>query len=243
MSLVFRIRRFSLDDGPGIRTTVFFKGCPLNCQWCHNPEGLAPHAESSFRPELCIDCGDCSKGACVEKCPTGARKICGTEYSIDALVECLLKDQPFYAHSGGGVTLSGGEPTQDMEFVGGVAKRLKAHGIHVALQTCGFFDWDAFRSMLLPHLDLVFCDLKIMDRAAHRRFTGADNQLIMQNLARMSNLDHPRLIVRTPLVPGITDSESNLDSIRQFLSHIGHTEHRLLPFNPTPLFQEVSHAT
>jgi pyruvate formate lyase activating enzyme len=246
--VVFQIRRFVFDDGPGIRTTVFFKGCPLSCIWCHNPEGVSPKREMVFNPSRCIGCGDCGRvcptgavtgegtcttcGMCAEACPANARRVCGTHYTTGALMEYLLKDRFFFESSGGGVTLSGGEPTVWMEYVGELSQSLKHHGISVALQTCGYFAWDAFQRLLLPHVDLVFYDLKLLDPVEHVAFTGVDNETILENLPRLKASDGPEIIVRTPLVPGITDAPENLQGIGDFVRRVGLRDHRLLPFNP-----------
>jgi pyruvate formate lyase activating enzyme len=243
--LIFRIRRFSLDDGPGIRTTIFFKGCPLACSWCHNPEGIPSEPRVLIQESRCIHCGDCFEacprngetpclvcGKCIEACPSGARSVCGTHYSVKALVPLLLKDRAFWEGSGGGVTLSGGEPTLDLDYAGRLARCLKASGVHVALETCGHFAWEHFRERLLPFVDLVFYDLKLIDPVEHRKHTGVGNAVILTNLARLQEAGGPKVIVRTPLVSGITDGLANLVGIREFLQRVGVHDHRLLPFNP-----------
>jgi pyruvate formate lyase activating enzyme len=246
--LVFQIRRFSIDDGPGIRTTVFFKGCPLACVWCHNPEGMSPRREMVIDHALCIGCGECQRvcpqvaltvtggctacGICAAACPAAARRVCGSHYPVESLMEILLRDRHFFESSGGGVTLSGGEPTLRMEYAGELARSLRNQGIHVALQTCGYFPWEAFQSRLLPHVNLVFYDLKLIDPAEHLEFTGVGNRLILENLRRLKASGGPEIIVRTPLVPGITDTPANLGRIRAFLEKAGIHDHRLLPFNP-----------
>lgn len=240
--LVFRIRRFCLDDGPGIRSTVFFKGCPLACSWCHNPEGQSGAREIVVNEALCLRCGDChgvcpggpctACGRCVEACSSGARSVCGVHYHVEELAECLLRDLPFFEASGGGVTLSGGEPTLGMDYTGELAKRLKRSGIHVALETCGHFPWERFRDQLLPFLDLVFFDLKLLDPVDHEEHTGVDNRLLLENLVRLQESRGPEVVVRTPLVPGITDRNENLQVIRAWLAEKGLHRHQVLPFNP-----------
>lgn len=247
-ALVFQIRRFAIDDGPGIRTTIFFKGCPLSCIWCHNPEGISFEREIVFNPARCIGCGDCGRacptgaacgegtcrvcGACAEACPANARRLCGTRYTIAESLECLLKERPFFEASGGGVTLSGGEPTVWMEYVGALSQSLKRQGIDVALQTCGYFDWDTFQYLLLPHLNLVFYDLKLLDPMKHVEFTGVSNETILENLVRLKASEGPEIVVRTPMVPGITDTPENLQGINDFIRKVGLRDYRLLPFNP-----------
>lgn len=197
--LIFDIRRFALDDGPGIRTTVFFKGCPLACAWCHNPESQNPAAEIAFRGEICIECGECREicpqgaihqpgttrierqrcdacGRCAEHCPTTALRLVGEPIGVEALLEALIRDRLFYETSGGGVTFSGGEPTIHADFLADILPRLRRHGIHITLQTCGHFDSDCFRRLLLPHLDLIHYDLKLADPALHRRHTGRSEE-------------------------------------------------------------------
>ena len=245
---IFQVRRSSLDDGPGIRTTVFFKGCPLSCAWCHNPEGINPRREIVFSAKCCLGCGDCRKvcsvdgqfyrngaclfcGECQRVCPTGACRVSGESYTVAELAAHLCKDRHFFTASKGGVTLSGGEPVLYADYAGELAQNLTNAGIHVALQTCGHFSWDDFRRQLLPHVQLIFYDVKLIDPAAHRLWTGVDNDLILENLRRLSALPRPRVVVRTPLVPGITDTADNLRGIRKLLDDLSITAHQLLPFN------------
>jgi pyruvate formate lyase activating enzyme len=245
---VFRIRRFAMDDGPGLRTTVFFKGCPLSCSWCHNPEGIAPEPAIAYDGTRCIQCGECVKacasgplsgkgqcnlcGNCVRACPSAAREMRGVQYSIKELSGLILRDRHFFECSGGGVTLSGGEPTMAMEYVGELAHAMKREGIHVAIQTCGYFDWKLFEKHLKPHLDMVFCDLKLINPNDHVQHTGVDNRIILDNLRRMIDAGM-NVVARTPRVPGITDTAENLDGIRLFLSSTHCNTHVLLPFNQT----------
>jgi pyruvate formate lyase activating enzyme len=244
--LVFQMRQSSLDDGPGIRTTVFFKGCPLSCAWCHNPEGIDPRQEIIFAAEHCLGCGDCKKvcppsrlsqktclfcGECQRVCPSGAIRLSGMTYTVAELAAHLQKDIHFFTASGGGVTLSGGEPTFYMDYAGELARELTNSGIHVALQTCGHFLWNDFQKRLLHHIQLIFYDIKLIDAAAHRLWTGVDNALILDNLHRLASLSYPHVIARTPLIPGITDTEENLHDIKELLYNLGITAHQLLPFN------------
>lgn len=246
------VKRGSIDDGPGIRTTVFFKGCPLQCIWCHNPETISPGQELAITVGRCLGtacracAGSCHAvdngvlatrsciacGVCAQSCPTSARRLVGRRYSITELTPLLLRDRQFYFASGGGVTLSGGEPTLHHHYVATLLQKLKAQGINTAIQTCGLFDFDSFRRTLLPHLDLVFFDLKLIDTAEHRYYTGMDNQVILTNFSQLAGEIGTRLIPRTPLVPHITATRHNLTAIAALLRRTGISACELLPYNP-----------
>lgn len=256
--LIIEIKGNSLDDGPGIRTVVFFKGCPLACVWCHNPESKRVAAELSFDPAACIACNSCLQtcpnGAisgdnqliidrsrcklcfkCVEVCPSGALTKIGTQMSVEEIVQIVLKDKPFYAVSGGGVTLSGGEATLYMDFVARLLKRLKAEGIHTLLETCGFFDINKFAECLLPYIDVIFYDLKIFDSAEHQRLCGVPNQRILANFIHLNALASTggfEIIPRIPLIPGLTDSEENMHALASFLKQHQVKKYELLAYNP-----------
>lgn len=256
--LVFDIRRFALDDGPGIRTTVFLKGCPLSCVWCHNPESINPRAEIVFRPSLCINCCTCEDtcpecavradfpgrilrqkcvvcGLCVEKCPSTALTIAGKYYSENELVAELLKDRIFYETSCGGVTLSGGEPTLHMDYLSAVTRELKKHKIHTAIQTSGAFDIKEFREKVLPHVDLIFYDIKFFDSQKHREYTGAGNETILNNFVSLANEVKTIVIPRTPLIPNITATDENLQQIAKLVKSTPCSRYELLPYNPANL--------
>lgn len=187
--IVFDVREFAVHDGPGIRTTVFLKGCPLACTWCHNPEGRSP------RPQIM-------------RSPSG-RRVAGTAYTADELATILRRHADTLRESGGGVTFSGGEPLRQARFVAAVIDRLE--GLHVVLDTCGFGSAAAFRRLVLSS-DLVFMDVKLVDPAAHRRWAGRDNERIRANLAALPALGRP-YVVRVPLIPGVTDTPANLSAI------------------------------
>ncbi len=250
---IFNLQRFALDDGPGIRTTVYCKGCPLGCVWCHNPESISPAPELMLQRQDCLKCGDCqlscSQGAinngvldralcsgcgdCVEVCPTGVLQLAGRKFTVDELLGELIKDVEFYRTSGGGVTFSGGEPTMFPEYIGEVARQLRQRGIHVALQTCGHFELNTFRKFLLPHLDLLFFDLKLIDSEQQRLRTGRDNRLILENYHELLATEDIRVIVRTPLIPGLTATAENLAGLADLVRQSGCEDYQLLPYNPS----------
>jgi len=253
--LVAEIKRNSLDDGPGIRSVVFFKGCLLRCVWCHNPECIRPEAEVLYRQAQCMGRGACAEacpegaigpggpsaldrerctlcGACVDECPTGALSLVGTWYEPGDLVRELARDRAFYDNSGGGVTLSGGEPTLFLEYTAELAAGLRQEGIRVLLETCGDFPWEPFRERLLPLVDPVFVDLKLCDATLHRRYTGRDNERIQRNIRNLVRLGTPEVLVRIPLVPGVTATPENLRATAAWLAAEGVRRIALLPYNP-----------
>lgn len=251
---IFNIHHFALDDGPGIRTTVFLKGCPLSCVWCHNPESMSPEPEIAFHRDHCIQCGDCESvcpegaiemsdeyrvcrercslcGKCADICPARALRIIGQYYTADELAAVLMKDRIFYETSGGGVTFSGGEPALHAEYLHPVMKELKRNGIHIAVQTSGMFDLNEFRARLLPYIDIIYYDIKLLDPEIHRKFTGAGNGTILGNFAELVNMNDCKLVPRVPLVPGITDTPENLIQTAGFLRSTGCQTCELLPYN------------
>ncbi len=253
--LISDIRRYALDDGPGIRTTIFFKGCPLSCVWCHNPESMNPQAEIAFYPNRCIGCGDCAKacpegavkldsgerldrkiclgcGRCAEQCHSLALKKVGRYYTVAELLEILKRDRIFYDTSGGGVTFSGGEPMLYMEYAGEVMKRLKDADIHVAIETSGYFDLSVFKEKVLPYADLILYDIKFIDQDLHKRYTGRGNQRILCNFDHLLREDSLTVIPGIPFIPGITAVPENLTRIAGFLKESGCNTYRLLPYNP-----------
>lgn len=256
--LLFEVKGNSLDDGPGIRTVIFFKGCPLDCLWCHNPESKKTEIELSFDKEKCIGCGSCI-AACTEKaldrnytcfidreactlcmkctdaCPGGALSQVGRFWGLDELMFEIEKDLPFFQASGGGITLSGGEPTLYMDFASRFLQRAKAMGISTLLETCGLFDYERFLTSLSPYLDIIYYDIKLFGAEEHKRYCGVSNTRILKNFADLSRacIDAGiELLPRIPLVPGITATHENLLSIARFLKGLGIAKVELLPYNP-----------
>jgi len=253
--IVTNIQRFSLTDGDGIRTTVFFKGCNMRCGWCHNPETIESARELMLYENRCIGCGKCLAvcptgaqrmedgkhvidrklcigcGRCAEVCYAEALVMCGEEMSIDDLMYQLRQDKPYYDTSGGGVTLSGGEVLCQREFATALTDACHAEDIAVAVETNLCFPFEQARE-LLRKVDLIICDLKIFDNAAHKEHTGASNIVILKNLARLDELGIP-VIVRTPLIPGVTDSADNIRAVAGYIKNMKNlVRYELLNFNP-----------
>ena len=237
--MTFNVQKFSTEDGPGIRTTVFVKGCPLRCKWCHNPEGLSPRPELVWYDVRCIGARRCLSscpekaleltpdgmllerarcdtcGLCAEACPSAALEVIGREWSPEALFSEVDKDRAFYEASGGGVTVSGGEPTMQPDFVEAFLALCHRAGVATALDTCGHADWAVYER-LLPFVDLVLYDLKLLDRERHRTATGVHPERILENGRRMAERGLP-IWVRTPVIPGWTDDEENIGRLAEFI--------------------------
>jgi pyruvate formate lyase activating enzyme len=245
--VVFDIMRFSIRDGPGIRTTVFFKGCPLDCWWCHNPESRAPELETIRRDARCIRCGACREacptgaasgkgvctlcGACVAACPTGAREIVGRAMTVAEILAEVLKDRAFFEESGGGVTFSGGEPLADPPFLATALDACRAEGLHTAVDTCGHAPTPVVRG-IGGRTDLFLYDLKLMDDARHREYTGVSNALVLRNLAALAE-DSRNVAIRFPVIPGVNDDEENVMATGRFLADLGFAKIHLLPYHGT----------
>jgi pyruvate formate lyase activating enzyme len=238
--LIVDIKRHSLEDGPGIRGVAFFKGCPLRCVFCQNPEAQEPEVEIAFSAGKCIECGSCADACSHEaigSAPAG-RIIrekcvrCGRWYEPESLAAVLLRDLPFYRHSGGGVTLSGGECTLYPDYVQALLERLKERGVHVALETSGYFDYAAFEQKILPYSDLIYYDIKFADPDLHKKYTGKSNRKILANLRRLLRWEKSKIRPRVPLIPEITATGENLSAILDILSEMGAEDVSLLPYNP-----------
>ena len=242
---LLEIQRMSTEDGPGIRTTVFLKGCCLSCKWCHNPESISFKKQLHWLKSDCIVCRSCisicpnqvlsfvedelvidrnackSDGDCTEECPSGALEMMGKDVSVDEVVKEVLKDKSFFEKSGGGVTLSGGEPTMQPDFAVAFFKKIKENGIHTALDTCGLGTPSAYEK-ILPYTDLILYDIKEIDPMKHKQFTGNSNEKVLDNLkliCNWMNLNNmpEELWIRTPIIPDATDTEENLLGIGEFI--------------------------
>jgi len=215
-AMLFDIQGGSYVDGPGVRTTLFFKGCNLNCAWCHNPEGISPHRQRMFFKDKCSGCGQCRAvcehapcvlcGRCAEVCPVGAKKICGREYTVEELFGRVQRDKDFYTATGGGVTCSGGECMLQIEFLEAFLRRCKEAEIHTAVDTAGHVPF-AYFERILPHTDLFLYDIKALDSQLHKQLTGVDNQLILSNFEALAQLAPEKLLARVPVVPGANEGE------------------------------------
>lgn len=258
MKNITNIQKFSVHDGDGIRTTVFFKGCPLKCEWCHNPETQRYEKEMQVDTEKCTGCGSCAAvcpegavrmedgkpvldtqacvlcGRCEDYCPAGVREIIGREYTVRELVKELMKDQMFYEESGGGVTFSGGEVmTMDLDFIVEAAKELKKQDVTLTIDTCGYVPYERFQK-LLPYVDTFLYDVKVMDPALHKQYIGTDNQLILDNLVRLAQ-DGARIYIRIPTVKEVNGNEQNMRETIAFLQEhdIHPAQINLLPYHDT----------
>ncbi len=267
--LIFDIKRDCSEDGPGIRTTVFFKGCPLSCVWCHNPEGISPKPAISFSSERCNP-KECGGYACLEVCPFNVPGInpenkkvyidhdactrcdkcfdvctpkalepVGNWWRVEELVKKVLIDKPFFDSTGGGVTLSGGEPTLQMEFLHRFLVALKREHANIGLETSGMFPLKPFQRDILPYLDFIYFDLKLIDPGESHKYTGCSNEKILRNFLTL-NRDAPiPMVARIPLIPDITAAEHNLNGISRFLQKAGIKTCALMPYNPSWLEKAV----
>lgn len=251
---IFNIQRFSIHDGPGIRTTIFFKGCPLNCWWCHNPESQNFNKELVFLSNRCVGCGTCVNtcpieavsiinnkavydrdicnlcGKCVEKCPASAVEFAGRFVSVDDILHEVKKDILFYDESNGGVTLSGGEPLSQADFLVELVKCLKEEDINVAIDTSGYAPWEKIEE-LAGMVDLFLYDVKFIDDKKHIKYTGVSNKTILGNMEKLVKLGSTTVAPRIPLIPGINDDEKELQDFADFLSKLNLNTVNILPYH------------
>ncbi len=250
---IFNIQRFSTSDGPGIRTVVFLKGCPLNCAWCHNPESKNCRRELFYKEGSCIGCGICGEicplkshifsggthelirsscilcGKCAQICPSGALEMCGENQSVDEVISAILRDAPFYQTSGGGITLSGGEPLLQYEFSLQLLKKAKKHSLHTAIETSGYAQHNL--DEISRCVDLWLYDIKLMDEMKHIQYTGVSNRMILDNLHRLSSIG-AKIILRCPIIPGVNMNEAHFDAIAALTRLDGIEQIHIEPYHP-----------
>jgi pyruvate formate lyase activating enzyme len=251
--VIFDVKKFAIDDGPGIRTTIFLKGCPLHCWWCHNPEGQLPAPELMYRRMRCTGCAECVKicpedaiyrvgksisinrkkcsscGKCCQKCPTGALAIVGKKMSLNEIMKEIDKDSIFYDESAGGVTVSGGEPLFQMGFLNALLDECKEKNIRTAVDTCGHAPSKSI-DMISNRVDLFLYDIKIMDETKHRKYTGVSNKPILENFKRLAE-SRSNILVRVPVIPDINDDKDNVTQTGKFAVSCGTENISLLPYH------------
>jgi pyruvate formate lyase activating enzyme len=257
--IISNIQKFCLHDGPGIRTTVFLKGCPLSCKWCHNPEMISATPELHQTESRCIRCGTCIEvcpeniaaitvginhtcrlcGTCIAHCPTGARQLNGATVSVAYLLEKITRERLLYDESGGGVTFSGGEPLQQPAFLLTLLQACHQNGVHTAVDTCGYGPFSSIKK-IAAYTDLFLYDIKLIDNKKHIHWTGVSNKLILENLQQLSRI-HNNIWIRIPIIPGLNDTGQELNNMAQFLSSLsGIQQVNLLPYHQTGSYKQRS---
>lgn len=239
---IFEIQRNSFVDGPGIRTTVFFKGCNLKCKWCHNPESQALRPQMMHYKSKCTGCGQCREiclkplndcvlcGKCITQCPNEARQIFGKDYTVQEIFEQVIKDKIFYETSGGGVTFSGGECMLQIDFLAEILKKCKEAGVHTAVDTAGNVSWEKFEK-IIPHTDMFLYDIKAVTESLHIKGTGVSNKTILSNLQRLSGNYDGKIMIRIPIIPDFNANPEEIKKIADFLCSIKYTSIELLPYH------------
>ena len=253
LGTIINIQKYSIHDGPGIRTTVFLKGCPLNCWWCHNPESQNPTPEIMFFKEKCTGCGSCFKrcptkaielvegypvtyktkctlcGKCSDFCPSSARELVGKDISIKDLMSEIIKDEVFYEESNGGVTFSGGEPLMHADYLSNILNICKEKNIHTTIDTSGYAAWSQFEK-IIDKVDLFLFDIKHMNNKKHLEYTGVSNNVILENLKKLSERGS-NIYIRMPIIAGINDDDENIDNAVEFISKLNIIHVDLLPYH------------
>ena len=252
---IFNIQKFCINDGPGIRTTVFLKGCPLNCLWCHNPESKAAYPEILYNNAKCIRCGACAAicpeqrhsiadgihtlerngckrcGKCTDICMTGALETAGYSVTTDEVLKKVMQDAIFYQNSGGGMTLSGGEPMAQFSFIKELITKAKENGLHTCMETCGYAPWELYRE-IAPLIDIFLFDYKLTDPDLHKQYTGVSNELILENLHRLDEIGSS-IVLRCPIIPTINDTEDHFKGIAETANKLQHIiEINIEPYHP-----------
>ena len=254
MGTIFNIQKFSINDGPGIRTTVFMKGCPLNCLWCHNPESKSRKTEIFFDARKCVGCRSCEVcpygchvftdtehifnrekcaacGKCAAECYTDALELVGTEKSVEEIIAEVMKDEAFYENSGGGMTLSGGEPMFQFDFTYELLKRAKENGLHTCIETCGFAKWEQYEK-IADLVDIFLFDYKETDPGKHKEFTGVTNELILENLKKLDEKGC-KTVLRCPIIPGLNDTDEHFTGIAKTANSLRNVlEINVEPYHP-----------
>jgi len=239
---IFQLQHFSVNDGDGIRTTIFMSGCPLRCQWCANPESWSLKPQLAFFQEKCRHCGRCAAvcqkgdsqctacGACVPVCATHAREVMGKSMSVKEIAAEIKRYMVFYRYSEGGITYSGGEPSTQINFLQAMVDTFYNMGIHQAIETCGYFDWEQ-ASHIFEKLDFIFVDIKHMDRARHKQLTGCDNKKILENIKKLGRLKK-EIVVRIPLIKNINDTAENIKQTAKFVQdNVPDVKTEILPYH------------